>query len=95
MDDLDREATARQTVGYVLLGLVTIGWMAGLAFGFASAGGAGGSLVETTSQWLVPALQGVIGLAILSLAVVLTAIRSRIRIRARALSSALPRLLGS
>jgi len=93
MDDLDREATARQTVAYALLGLVTIGWMAGLVFGFASAGGSGGSLVQTTSQWLVPALQGVIGLAILSVAVVLTAIARRIRIRAHVLSSALPRLL--
>ena len=93
MDDLDREATARQTVAYVLLGLVTIGWMAGLALGFASANGSGGSLVQTTPQWLVPALQGVIGLAILSVAVVLTAITSRIRVRARVLSTALPRLL--
>jgi hypothetical protein len=93
MDDLDREATARQTVAYVLLGLVTIGWMAGLVFGFASANGSGASLVETTSQWLVPALQGVIGLAILSVAVVLTTITRRIRIRAHVLGSALPRLL--
>ena len=93
MDDLDREATARQTVAYVLLGLVTIGWMAGLVFGFASANGSGGSLVQTTSQWLVPALQGVIGLAILSVAIVLTTITRRIRIRAHVLSSALPRLL--
>lgn len=93
MDDLDREATARQTVANVLLGLVTIGWMAGLGFGFASANGSGGSLVQTTSQWLVPALQGVIGLAILSVAIVLTAITRRIRIRAHVLSSALPRLL--
>jgi hypothetical protein len=93
MDDLDREATARQTVAYVLLGLVTIGWMAGLVLGFASANGSGGSLVQTTSQWLVPALQGVIGLAILSVAIVLTTITRRIRIRAHVLSSALPRLL--
>lgn len=93
MDDLDRKATAKQTVAYVLLGLVTIGWMAGLVLGFGSANGSGGSFVQTTPQWLVPALQGVIGLAILSVAVVLTAITSRIRIRAKVLSSALPRLL--
>ena len=93
MEDLDREASQRQTLAFALLGLVTFGWMAGLAFGFADAGGAGRSLVRTAPAWLAPALQGVIGLAIASVAVVLTAITRRIRIRARVLSEALPRLL--
>lgn len=93
MDALDRSAGTRQRIAYGLLGLVTIGWMAGLVFGFAAANGSGGSLVQSTPQWLVPALQGVIGLAILSVAVTLTAITTRIRIRAHALSSTLPRLL--
>ncbi len=93
MDTLDREAQTRQSLAFVLLGLVTFGWMAGLAFGFALAGGAGGSLIRTSPQWLSPALQGVIALAITSVALVLTAIVRRIRIRAHALSAALPRLL--
>ena len=93
MDDLDRDATASQKVAAALLGLVTMGWMAGLVLGFAAANGSGGSFVETTPQWLAPALQGVIGVAILSVAVVLTAIVNRIRIRARVLSKALPSLL--
>lgn len=93
MDDLDREATARQKIAYALLGLVTMGWMAGLVLGFAAANDSGGSFVETTPQWLLPALQGVIGVAILSVAVVLTAIGNRIRIRARVLSQVLPSLL--
>ena len=93
MKDLDREASQRQTLAFALLGLVTIGWMAGLVFGFAAADHAGGSLIRTTPAWLSPALQGVIGIAIASVAVVLTAITRRIRIRAHVLSEALPRLL--
>ena len=95
MDSLDREAQARQRLAFALLGLVTLGWMAGLAFGFALADGAGGRLVRTSPQWLTPALQGVIALAITSVAVVLTAITRRIRIRAHVLSEALPRLLAT
>jgi hypothetical protein len=93
MDTLDREAQTRQTAAFVLLGLVTLGWMAGLAFGFALADGASRSLIKTSPQWLTPALQGVIALAITSVAVVLTAIVRRIQIRAHVLSEALPRLL--
>ena len=93
MDTLDREAQTRQTVAFALLGLVTLGWIAGLAFGFALADGAEGSLIKTSGQWLTPALQGVIALAITSVAVVLTAITRRIEIRAHVLSEALPRLL--
>lgn len=93
MDTLDREAQTRQTAAFVLLGLVTLGWMAGLAFGFALADGASGSLIKTSPQWLTPALQGVIALAITSVAVVLTATVRRIQIRAHVLSDALPRLL--
>jgi hypothetical protein len=93
MDKLDHEAQTRQTLAFVLLGLVTLGWMVGLAFGFALADHADGSLIRTSPQWLTPALQGVIALAITSVAVVLTAITRRIRIRAHVLSEALPRLL--
>lgn len=95
MDTLDREAHARQRIAFVLLGLVTLGWMAGLAVGFALADGAGGSVIRTSSQWLTPALQDVIALAITSVVVVLTAVTRRIRIRAHVLGQALPRLLGS
>jgi hypothetical protein len=93
METLDREAQTRQTLAFVLLGLVTLGWMAGLAFGFALAHGAGDGLIRTSPQWLPPALQGVIALAITSVAVVLTAITRRIQIRSHVLSEALPRLL--
>ncbi len=93
MEDLDRQASQRQALAFALLGVVTLGWMAGLVFGFAHAGGASGSLVRTTPDWLAPALQGVIGLAVASVAVVLTSITVRIRIRAHVLSEALPRLL--
>ncbi len=93
MENLDREAARRQTLAFALLGLVTLGWMAGLVLGFAHADGAGGRLVRTTPDWLTPALQGVIGLAIVSVAVVLTAIARRIRLRAHVLAEALPRLI--
>jgi hypothetical protein len=93
METLDREATIRQQIAFALLGLVTLGWMAGVALGFALADGAGGSVIRTSPQWLTPALQGVIALAITSVAVVLTAITRRIQIRAHVLSEALPRLL--
>ena len=93
MDSLDREAQTRQRLAFALLGLVTLGWMAGLAFGFALADGADASIVRTSAQWLTPALQGVIALAIASVAVVLTAITRRIQIRAHVLSETLPRLL--
>jgi hypothetical protein len=93
MDTLDREAQARQRLALGLLVLVTLGWMAGVAFGVALADGAGGSVIRTSPQWLSPALQGVIALAITSVAVVLTAITRRIQIRAHVLSEALPRLL--
>jgi hypothetical protein len=95
MDTLDREAQTRQTLAFGLLALVTLGWMAGLALGFALADGAGGGAIRTSPQWLTPALQGVIALAITSVAVILTAITRRIRIRARVLSEALPRLLAT
>ena len=93
METLDREAQTRQSLAVGLLGLVTLGWMAGVALGFALADGAGGSLIRTSPQWLTPALQGVIALAITSVAVVLTAISRRIQIRAHVLSQTLPRLL--
>ncbi|HEV8597076.1 MAG TPA: hypothetical protein VGR23_05080, partial [Candidatus Dormibacteraeota bacterium] len=55
--------------------------------------GADASIVRTSPQWLTPALQGVIALAIASVAIVLTAITRRIQIRAHVLSETLPRLL--
>jgi hypothetical protein len=93
MNTLDREAQTRQSLAFGLLALVTLGWMAGLALGFALADGAGGSVIRTSPQWLTPVLQGVIALAITSVAVILTAITRRIQIRAHVLSEALPRLL--
>jgi hypothetical protein len=93
MDTLDRQAQTRQRLALALLGLVTLGWMAGLAFGFALADGADASIVRTSPQWLTPALQGVIALAISSVAIVLTAITRRIQIRTHVLSETLPRLL--
>ncbi len=93
MEKLNREAHRRQRLAFAVLGLVTLGWMAGLALGFAFADGVGGSFVRTAPQWLTPALQGVIAAAITSVAVVLTAIVRRIQIRAHVLSEALPRLL--
>ena len=41
METLDREAQTRQSLAVGLLGLVTLGWMAGVALGFALADGAG------------------------------------------------------
>jgi hypothetical protein len=93
MDTLDREAQTRQSLAFGLLALVTLGWIAAVALGFALAEGAGGSVIRTSPQWLTPVLQGVIALAITSVAVVLTAITRRIQIRAHVLSEALPRLL--
>lgn len=95
METLDREAQARQRLALGLLGLVTLGWMAGLALGVALADGdgAGGSFIRTSPRWLTPALQGVIALAITSVALVLTAVTRRIQIRAHVLRETLPRLI--
>lgn len=95
MDKLDHDATARQKVAYALLALVTMGWMAGLAIGIAAATDSGGSLTRTAPHWLIPALQGVIAVAIVSVAAVLTAVARSIRVRAHVLGTALPQLLAN
>ena len=57
METLDREATIREQLAFALLGLVTLGWMAGVALGFALADGAGGSVIRTSPQWLSPIVE--------------------------------------
>ncbi len=93
METLARQAQNRQQLAFGLLALVTLGWMAGLAVGFAAADGAGGSLTRTSSAWLTPALQGVIAVAIASVVLSLVAITRRIQIRSQTLTETLPRLL--
>ena len=93
MKELDTQARRLQIAAFVLLALVTLGWMAGLGFGFGVAASDDAEFVKDTPAWLIPALQGVIAIAISSVVLVLTAIVRRIRIRAHVLSEALPRLL--
>lgn len=93
MKALDTEARGFQNVAFVLVALVTFGWMAGLGFGAGIASSTSKEFVQDTPAWLIPALQGVIALAISSVVITLLAIVRRIRIRAGVLSEALPRLL--
>ncbi len=93
MKELDTQARRLQVAAFVLLTLVTFGWMAGLGFGFGVAASEDAEFVKDTPAWLIPALQGVIAIAISSVVLVLAAIVRRIRIRAHVLSEALPRLL--
>lgn len=93
MKALDTEARTFQKVAFVLVALVTLGWMAGLGFGVGIASSTSTEFVQDTPAWLIPALQGVLALAIGSVLFTLLAIVRRIRIRAGALSEALPRLL--
>lgn len=95
MDTLDREATRRQRAAFVLLPLITLGWAAGLGLGFAVAASSDAGFVGSTPAWLIPALQGVIAVAIVAVVLTLLAIVRRIRIRAHVMSQALPRLLES
>ncbi len=95
METLAREAVLRQRGAFALLALVTLGWAGGLALGFAVAASDDAGFVGDTPAWLVPALQGVLAVAIVAVVVTLLAIVRRIRIRAHVLSEALPRLLES
>jgi hypothetical protein len=93
MKALDTEARRFQTIAFVLVALVTLGWMAGLGFGAAVATSTSKQFIEDTPAWLTPALQGVIALAIGSVVITLLAIVRRIRIRADVLANVLPALL--
>ncbi|HZR93893.1 MAG TPA: hypothetical protein VFA44_15970 [Gaiellaceae bacterium] len=92
MNALDSEARRFQTGASILVALVTFGWMAGLGFGAGIASSASREFVQDTPAWLIPALQGVIALAISSVVLSLFAIVRRIRIRAGVLAETLPRL---
>jgi hypothetical protein len=93
MKALDTEARRFQNVAFVLVALVTLGWMGGLGFGFGIASSTSKEFVQDTPAWLIPALQGMIALAISSVVLTLLSIVRRIRIRADVLSEALPLLL--
>jgi hypothetical protein len=93
MKALDSQSRRLQAAAFALVFLVTLGWMAGLGFGFGVAASDNADFVKDTPAWLTPALQGVIAIAIGSVVVTLLAIVRRIRIRAHVLSEALPRLL--
>lgn len=93
MKALDTEARRFQNLAFGLVGLVSLGWMAGLGIGFAVAASSDSGFVHDTPAVLVPGLQGVLALAIGSVVITLLAIIRRIRIRAEVLSDALPRLL--
>ncbi len=93
METLDRQARRLVAVAFALTALVTLGWMAWIGIGFGSAASQNAEFVRNTPAWLLPALQGVLALAITAVAVILTAVIRRIRIRAQVLSEALPRLL--
>jgi hypothetical protein len=93
MKEFETASGRFQRIAYILLALVTLGWMAGLAFGFAIAASNDASFVRDTPAWLTPALQGVVAAALAGVLVTLLAIVRRIRIRAHVLSGTLPRLL--
>lgn len=93
MKALDTEARRFQNLAFVLVALVTFGWMAGLGFGAGLASSTSKEFVQDTPAWLTPALQGVIALAIGSVVLTLLAIVRRIRIRAGVLTETLTRLL--
>ncbi len=88
-----RSAERRSRFVLAALALVTLGWMAGIGFGIARAVSTDAEFVTDVGAWLTPALQGVIAVAIVSVAVALTAIVRRIRVRAETMSSVLPDLL--
>lgn len=93
MDTLDQQTRRLVTVALALIALVTLGWMTGIGIGFGLAASQNAEFVRKTPAWLLPALLGVLALAITAVAVILTAVIQRIRVRAQVLSEALPRLL--
>lgn len=93
MKRLEGEARTFERIAFVLVALVTLGWMAGLGFGAAIASSTSKQFVQDTPAWLTPALQGVIAVAISSVVLTLFAIIRRIRSRAAVLGETLPRLL--
>jgi hypothetical protein len=88
-----RSADLRSRVVLGFLAIVTLGWMAGIGFGIARAVSDDPVFVADVGAWLTPALQGVIAVAITPVAVALTAIVRRIRVRADTMSKVLPDLL--
>lgn len=93
MEKLDREARRLQVAAFLLVALVTMGWMAGLGFGFGIAASDDVGFVHDTPAWLIPALQGLAALAISAVVVTLLGIIRRIGLRAHSMSEALPRLI--
>ena len=86
-------ARRRTEAVFVLLVLVTGGWMAGVTLGVWQSRAADSETAADIGAWLTPALQGVLALAIVSIAVALTAIAAGVRRRAGVMSDAFPRLL--
>ncbi len=86
-------ARRRTEAVFLLLVLVTGGWMTGVALGVWQSRTADAGTAADIGAWLTPALQGVLALAIVSVAVALTAVAAGVRRRATAMSDAFPRLL--
>lgn len=93
MKTIEQQAGLLQRTVLVLIGLATVGWMAGIGLGAAVASSSDTSFVNYTPAWLNPALQGVVALALLGVVAALLAIIGRIRVRAAVMSETLPRLL--
>ena len=93
MKTIEQQAGLFQRAVLVLIGLATVGWMAGIGLGAAVASSSDASFVNNTPAWLNPALQGVVALALLGVVAALLAIVRRIRVRAAVMSETLPRLL--
>lgn len=93
MKTIEQRAGLLQRTVLVLIGLATVGWMAGIGLGAAVASSSDASFVSNTPAWLNPALQGVVALALLGVIAALLAIIGRIRVRAAVMSETLPRLL--
>ena len=64
MKTIEQQAGLFQRAVLVLIGLATVGWMAGIGLGAAVASSSDASFVNNTPAWLNPALQGVVALAL-------------------------------
>ena len=93
MQVLDRQARRLGVGASVLIVLATIGWMGGVAFGFYEAVADNLEFVSDTEAILIPAVQGVVTLALVAVALTLSQITKRVRIRAEVMSAVLPRLV--